>query len=218
MKSPLRSELRGLPFEAPAAPSWAEGLKGAELGVVRSRLRIRQKNESEKRPGWRPVPCPSRWLQGVSCIGFFPARPDWDEPSALPVFPVSSTKIQIAYPSLEDDKLSFRVAQPEDLRPNRKWGVLEVIPGQKAPIVEPELLFVPCLLADLQGHRIGRGGGFYDAYLKTRPNLFSVGLIHSDYVLRKIPESWLHAGDQKVSALMTDSFYCQFSPDGEAFL
>lgn len=58
-----------------------------------------------------------------------------------------------------------RIASPEDLSPGF-YGLLE--PGSHCPVVEPEAIdfaVVPCVSCDRKGHRLGRGGGYYDNYL-----------------------------------------------------
>lgn len=62
------------------------------------------------------------------------------------------------------------------IKPN-KWGIPEPIGG--IPIAEHQLevIFVPLLAFDLQGHRIGYGKGFYDRFLATCPkNILKIGL------------------------------------------
>ena len=53
----------------------------------------------------------------------------------------------------------------EQLQP-ASYGILE--PGCDSPLIAPEeidLCIIPCLAADLNGHRLGYGGGYYDRFL-----------------------------------------------------
>lgn len=56
-----------------------------------------------------------------------------------------------------------------DLIPGR-YGIAEPLPD--TPMVPPEeidLCIVPCLSADLNGYRLGYGGGYYDRFLSQTP-------------------------------------------------
>jgi len=57
------------------------------------------------------------------------------------------------------------------------WGVPEPISGA---LIDPkviEVVFVPLLIFDLSGYRVGYGGGYYDTFLnECNPNVITVGL------------------------------------------
>lgn len=46
------------------------------------------------------------------------------------------------------------------------WGIPEPIDARLADIKKAELIIVPLLIGDIQGNRIGYGGGYYDRLLK----------------------------------------------------
>jgi len=65
-----------------------------------------------------------------------------------------------------------------------RWGIPEPNPKSSrfgAPIQHPasnfDMVLVPLLAFDLQGHRVGYGGGYYDRFLaECRPDCLKIGL------------------------------------------
>ena len=71
-----------------------------------------------------------------------------------------------------------------------KKGIPEPINAQEASLNDLDLIFVPLLLSDKHGYRIGYGGGYYDRLL-TETKAVKVGLSLSppvDEILQK--EEW----------------------------
>ncbi len=56
------------------------------------------------------------------------------------------------------------------------WGIPEPVEGIEIPENKIEVVFVPLLAFDLQGHRVGYGKGFYDRFLANCPDAIKVGL------------------------------------------
>ena len=57
------------------------------------------------------------------------------------------------------------------------WGIPEPIDGIEVNNSKIDLVFVPLLAFDKQGHRVGYGKGFYDKFLvKCRPDTMKIGL------------------------------------------
>lgn len=58
------------------------------------------------------------------------------------------------------------------------WGVPEPVQGNLADIVGLDMILVPLIVADKQGHRIGYGKGFYDRFLeKTKVPAIGLSLL-----------------------------------------
>ena len=59
-------------------------------------------------------------------------------------------------------------------------------------ILDPEILFVPCLAFDTFGFRLGYGGGYYDKtfnyYKKNKKNFISVGYAFDDQKVYEVPK------------------------------
>jgi 5-formyltetrahydrofolate cyclo-ligase len=64
-----------------------------------------------------------------------------------------------------------------------QWGILEPNPQQSIPYPDQQidLVVLPLLCFDKQGHRVGYGKGFYDRFLvRCRPNVVKVGVSFFD--------------------------------------
>ena len=58
-----------------------------------------------------------------------------------------------------------------------KWGVLEPQFGKITPVDKIDLVIVPMIAADQNGHRVGYGKGYYDRFLKEcRTDCKKVGI------------------------------------------
>ncbi len=74
---------------------------------------------------------------------------------------------------------------------------------KETEVLEPSLLFVPCVGYAYGGYRLGYGGGFYDRTLATlRPRPYTVGLgFHNGYVEEFEPEPH----DVALNAILNDN-------------
>lgn len=61
------------------------------------------------------------------------------------------------------------------IKPNN-WGIPEPISGHLAELDEIDLVLVPLITFDKQGHRIGYGKGYYDRFLKKVPQAKKIGI------------------------------------------
>lgn len=84
------------------------------------------------------------------------------------------------------------------------YGIKE--PPKDAPIYDPAtesgsaVCFVPGLLYDKAGFRLGYGKGFYDRYLSAFSGC-KIGVIYSDYILPTVPKGRF---DVSVDILLTE--------------
>jgi 5-formyltetrahydrofolate cyclo-ligase len=68
---------------------------------------------------------------------------------------------------------------------------------------EAGLVLVPALAVDLAGHRLGRGGGYYDRVLATLPRtVLLVAVVFDDEVLADVP---VEEHDRPVDGVLTPS-------------
>jgi len=71
-------------------------------------------------------------------------------------------------------------------------GYMNILePPVQNEILNPELIFVPCLAFDNKGSRLGYGGGYYDKtlslYKKNNINFISVGFAFDDQKVNNVP-------------------------------
>ena len=125
-----------------------------------------------------------------------PTRPAWERLAAAGRPPL--------LPRVDSSgRLSFhRVEAWEELRAGR-YGVMEPPAGSPTERLGPaDWVFVPGVAFDLEGHRLGRGGGHYDAAFpagSAGPRL--VGLAYELQIVDSVPHG---ARDRAVDAIRTE--------------
>jgi 5-formyltetrahydrofolate cyclo-ligase len=83
------------------------------------------------------------------------------------------------------------------------YGILE--PSEDCPLYDPAspgaaVCFVPGLVYDKAGYRLGYGKGFYDRYLSGFSGC-TIGVVYSDYILPEVPRGRF---DVTVDILLTE--------------
>ena len=78
------------------------------------------------------------------------------------------------------------------------WGLRQ--PGVDAPVVVPEVLFMPLVGFTAKGDRLGQGGGYYDRYLAAHPQTVAIGMA---WDVQEVPELPTELHDMRLSAIVT---------------
>lgn len=81
-----------------------------------------------------------------------------------------------------------------------KWGIEEPTTGTVVKPEEIDIILLPLIAFDNQGHRLGYGGGFYDRYLPNCTKAKKIGLSFFDPI-DQIPE--VNAYDIKMDFCVT---------------
>ena len=119
---------------------------------------------------------------------------------------------QIVIPKILDhyELEHYLLADQTPLKRTR-WGILEPQSGIKINSDQIDVVFVPLLIFDLQGHRIGYGKGYYDRFLaKCRKETIKVGLSYFDPIER-IEDIQSH--DIPINFVITRDRIYEFSSD-----
>jgi len=143
----------------------------------------------------RAVAATEEWRQART-VGFFSPLPT--EPNVDLLWAVLGSRV-VCYPRVDGKDLVFiRVPDRSALLESR-WNLLE--PEHHAerviPLAQIDLLLAPGLAFTTDGHRLGRGGGYYDRFLANRgehPAVF--GICFSEQVAPHLP---LEAHDERVN-------------------
>lgn len=93
--------------------------------------------------------------------------------------------IQFAYPvsDLQHHTITAHLVTAATLFQKNEWGIEEPL---YEPVLDPaeiDLVFVPMLICDTRGYRVGYGKGFYDRFLpQCRPDTVKIGFSYFEPV------------------------------------
>ena len=100
------------------------------------------------------------------------------------------------------EPLVFRQWKPGDAMAIGKMNIPS--PNLDAPVLTPDLLFVPLAAFDRRGHRIGYGAGFYDrslAALRAQTTIVAIGV---GYAAQEVPHVPSEPHDQALDYVLTE--------------
>lgn len=91
--------------------------------------------------------------------------------------------LQLAYPITDFENVSMQIMlvnDDTDFKKN-KYGIAEPINGLLIEPADIDMVFVPSLIFDEQGYRVGYGKGFYDRFLPScREDCSKIGFSYFD--------------------------------------
>ncbi len=86
------------------------------------------------------------------------------------------------------------------------FGIFEPEEGEERTC---EVALCPLLAVDEAGYRLGYGGGYYDRYFASHPEVLRVGLCYRGQVVKKLPHG---AHDARLDAIVTEDGVRFFPP------
>ncbi len=173
----------------------------ASLVAARARLTPGEREERSRAIARRVEDLPAfRSARILAAYGALGAEVD---PSTL-VAAALARGARVVYPSVRGDgrRLVFAACLPAALT-RGALGAAE--PPPAAPEVSGEaidLVLVPGVGFSPDGHRLGRGGGYYDATLAAMPRAYRVGLAFEQQIVAALPAE---PHDARLDAIATEA-------------
>lgn len=104
--------------------------------------------------------------------------------------------------SLKEGMIAVKINNFDDLKPGL-YGILE--PAEKQNKIDEnniDTVFLPGVAFDLNGGRIGYGGGFYDRFLgKSREDTVKIALAYEFQIMSNVP---MEDTDMRVDGIITE--------------
>ena len=141
--------------------------------------------------------------KATTILFFLPIK---NEPNTLPLLKsVLKQKKRVLIPVVKKQTLILsQLNSLEEVWP-QKYNILEPKTAFLRP-TSPELVdlsLLPGLAFDLQGYRLGYGGGYFDRLLpQLRPQTLKIGLAYDFQVITKLPRE---KHDQPVNLIITET-------------
>lgn len=136
--------------------------------------------------------------------GYSPIRGEADITAAL--HDLRAQGYVTALPRINGERVDFiRVEDDTALTPGG-FGIPEPKGGEN---MSPEILLIPLLGFDSEGHRLGYGKGFYDRYL-ARPEALNALRVGIAYDWQEIPRLPAEAHDVRLHAVITNQHIMRF--------
>jgi 5-formyltetrahydrofolate cyclo-ligase len=170
----------------------------ALLALRRDMRKLRQQRANTTI--WRPAEIPaqlSTLITASSIFGLYAPTAGEPDPELIYCGPRRTIS---ARPAINDDQaMEFRQWKRGDVEIVASWGGSQ--PAEDAPVVVPDLIFVPLIAFDPALNRLGQGGGHYDRYLAAHPSAVRVGVAWEGQRVDLLPvQPW----DVPLDAIITE--------------
>ncbi|MGX7895439.1 5-formyltetrahydrofolate cyclo-ligase [Tsuneonella sp. HG222] len=180
-----------------------------EKAALRSRLRKARRTFADELPEAmralvfnRPPAAIADLVPEGSIVGLYRADPGEAPASGYARF-FHERGHTVALPWLVDlqTPMVFRAHTDPYAESDLAKGYFGLMQGSEdAPVVEPDVLFMPLVAFTARGDRLGQGGGFYDKWLGAHPGVTRIGLA---WDMQEVPELPLEPHDMGLTAVVT---------------
>jgi 5-formyltetrahydrofolate cyclo-ligase len=108
----------------------------------------------------------------------------------------------VLFPKVCSDMLAFCPAQCMEDFEQGCYGILEPLNAEAFAMHKIDLIIVPGLVFDRDGHRLGYGKGYYDRLINTNPGVTTLGVCFDEFFIERLPvDPW----DAKVNLVVTQT-------------
>lgn len=138
---------------------------------------------------------------GVIVAGYMALNSELDPAPTLEALLKAGVGIALPVTGEPGEPLIFRTWRTGDPLTLGRFGTLE--PADTALQVEPDVVLVPLLAFDVQGGRLGFGGGYYDrtlAELRQAKNIVAYGV---GFDVQEVPQVPTNALDARLNGVFT---------------
>ena len=143
-------------------------------------------------------------IQKADAILMYHSLPDEvDTHSALGQLLAMGKKVLLPKVVSETEMTIHEYTGQDSLQPSEPYGILEPTTPELS-IVNCQLsivIVVPGMAFDRQGHRLGRGKGYYDRFFSRIPNIYKIGVCFPFQLIDKVPSE---PTDILVDEVLTD--------------
>jgi 5-formyltetrahydrofolate cyclo-ligase len=126
--------------------------------------------------------------------------PKNNEVDVLPLFKRYKREKTLLLPVTHRREMAAHPFEGNDKMHRGKFGIPEpTTPAYEGAI---DLIIVPAVAFDKRGYRLGRGGGFYDRFIKKQPHATLIGVGYDFQLLDEVP---VLKHDQKMHRIILPS-------------
>ena len=133
------------------------------------------------------LPPPSSFLENSHTILLYSALPDEVPTQALMDELAGQGKTVLLPRVISDTDMELRrYTGRQDLQPCA-YGILEPVGELFTDYEKIDVAIVPGMAFDAEGHRLGRGKGYYDRFLSRVPYIYKIGLCFAWQMVEHVP-------------------------------